>query len=264
MKKKIGIALGGGGARGFAHIGVLEVLVGSGIPISVITGCSMGALVGGAHVAGVDIRKLEDAAEHLGFHNVFDVGLTSVLHGGFMKGDSAMKIFRNLIGEEKQIEDCEIKFASIAVDLVEGKLHVFDKGPLTPAVRASMSIPGVYTPIIHEGKTLVDGGVLKRVPIQEARDLGADIVIAVDVLGAPWKDAVIKGPFDVVERAFTLLDSKTALHENKQADFLIMPDLGNRSIHKFKDNMAIIEKGRAAALTILPKLLKFLESAGVK
>jgi NTE family protein len=262
--KKIAVALGGGGARGFAHVGILDVLVQNGIPIDIVTGCSMGALVGGAFAAGIDTKTLVEITDHISTRAIFDFSLRNFAHGGLMKGDSAMKLYRNLVGEDKLIEDCDKKFAAIATDLVTGNLHVFDSGCLLHATRASMAIPGVFTPVIDGQMVLVDGNVLKRVPIQEARDLGADIVIAVDVLGSPWQDAIVKNAIDVVERAFLIMDGKSAAEENKGADFVIIPDLGNRTTYKFDHNVDFVKMGRAAAIAAMPELLALLKKKGIK
>lgn len=258
--KKVGLALGGGGARGFCHIGVLEVLQENNIPVDVITGCSMGALVGGLAAAGVEVVGMRQMAESIGPRKVFDIDINifNAFKSGLAKGNKAIKMYKGL-GGDKLIEECKIPFAAIATDLASGKLHVFKSGPMDGAVRASMSIPGVFQPVRIDGKVLVDGGVLKRLPISEAKDLGADVVIAVDALGAPTEEPNIESVFKIIEKAYLTLDWKTAQNEYKHADINIIPDMGSKSLYIFKENIKAIEAGRAAAIQALPQIIKLLK-----
>ncbi|MCL2846805.1 MAG: patatin-like phospholipase family protein [Firmicutes bacterium] len=255
--KKIGLALGAGGARGFCHIGVIEVLLENNIPIDVVTGCSMGAVVGGGFVAGVSCETMRAIANQTTNRRVFDFDIFNIKSkGGVARGDRAMKIYKHYIGD-KLIEECEIPFMSIATDLRNRELYEFRSGYLWRAIRASMAIPGVFHPVEHEDRLLVDGGVLKRIPIQQARDLGADIVIAVDALGPP-KEMVAMSALKVIDMAYQIIDWKTAQYEARDADIMIVPDLGNKSSFKFKDNDAAIMAGREAAEKMLPQILAAL------
>ena len=257
-EKKVGVALGGGGARGFCHVGVLEVLHENGIPIDVVTGCSMGALVGGGFAAGVPFEEIYEAAKKVKNTTVLDIDLFHLNQGGIAAGERAMKLYRKMVGEERLIEECNIKFACIATDLTECKLHVFKSGILWQAVRASMAIPGVFQPMRLDGRVFVDGGVLKRVPISEARDLGADIVIAVDAIGPPWEQTKINSVMKTIEAAFMLLDWKSTRTETASADILITPKMGDKSVFSFKNNEEAIRAGREAAIYALPQIKKLL------
>ena len=257
MTKKIGLALGGGGARGFCHIGVIEVLQEHGITVDVVTGCSMGAMIGAGLASGVTTTQMRELAARAKSHRVFDVDPIGIWwKGGVARGNSAMKMARNLVGE-RNIEDLPIKFACIAADLKKSdgdNLHVFRDGQLWDAVRASIAIPGVFHPVVHDGKLLVDGAVVKRMPIAEARELGADIIIAVDPMGPPQpptKNSVLSK----VEAALMAMDWRVARHEGKDADILIMPQMPGRSAFWFKNNMDAVEAGREAALKALPQIL---------
>jgi len=257
-KKKVGLVLGSGGSRGFCHIGILEVLQENGISIDIITGCSMGALVGGAFASGLSVQTMHELAMHTNNHTVFDVDfLGAQFHGGFAKGNRAMKMYREYIGD-KLIEDCDIKFACIATDLKSKEVHVFDKGTLWEAIRSSISIPGIFRPMHIDDKVLVDGCLIKRMPISEARALGADIIIAVDAMGSPSNDIEFNSAAKVIELSLEILEWKTARHERHDADVFIEPDMGNRSILKFKDNEEPIRAGREAAIKALPQILKLL------
>ncbi|MCL2540403.1 MAG: patatin-like phospholipase family protein [Firmicutes bacterium] len=256
--KKVGLALGGGGARGFCHIGVVEVLQENGIPIDVVTGCSMGAMIGGGVAAGVPIEQARKMAVAVNQQAVFDIEIRHLFAEGLAAGKKAMKTYKKLVGE-KLIEDCSIKFAAIATDLVSSKLHVITSGTIWQAVRASVAIPGVFHPVKEDGRVLVDGGVLKRIPIEEVRELGADIVIAVDALGAPHDKPELKSVFDIIEMSYLIMDWKMAEKERKAAELLIVPEMGNKTVYEFKNNQEAIDAGRKAATDALPKIFELLK-----
>lgn len=198
-RKKIGLALGSGGARGFCHIGVLGVLAENNIPIDFVSGCSMGAIVGGCYCAGVPLEKLRTIAEKITQMVVMDINV-SVKNFGLIKGRRAVNVIKPLVGE-KTIEECEIPFRATATDLRSGQLKVFDTGKLITALRASMSIPVAFHAVATGKEVLVDGGVLERVPIDCCKEMGADVVIAVDALGGtPRTDFQPSGILDALER----------------------------------------------------------------
>ena len=178
---RIGLALGSGSARGLSHIGVIRALAALGIAPDIIAGCSVGALVGGAHAAGhLDdletwLRSL-DRMDVLGF---FDVSLTS---GGVILGERLTRVFQDFIGN-RAIEALPIPFAAVATDLTTGREIWLDRGPLIHAVRASMGLPGLFAPVQRDGQWLVDGGLVNPVPVSICRAMGADLVIAVNLNG---------------------------------------------------------------------------------
>ena len=256
-QKKVGIALGGGGARGFCHIGVLEVLRENNIPIDIVTGCSMGALVAGGFAAGVPFEDMYQVAKRIKTSTILDVDIFHLREGGIAAGKRAMHIYKKMVGEQL-IEDCPTKLAIIATNLTDCKLHVFTTGTIWQAVRASMAIPGIFQPMRLDGKVFVDGGILKRVPISEAKDLGADVVIAVDAIGAPWENAKFNSVTKIIEASYSLIDWKCARAETEGADILIAPDMGDRSVFAFKNNHDAIQAGREAAIFVLPQIKKLL------
>lgn len=258
-QKKLGLVLGGGGARGFCHLGILEIFAEHNIKPDIITGCSMGALAGGLAAAGVSVETMREMAKQVGNSTVFDLDIFSINQkGGIAKGNRAMRLYRKHVGE-KRIEDCNIKFACIATDIQNGRLATFTSGCLWESVRASMAIPGLFQPVRTDNAVYVDGGVLKRMPISEARDLGANIIIAVDAIGPPYQmqnfDSIVK----VVETSFLHMDWRGACKEGEEADILIVPDMGTKSLASFKNNEEAIEAGRKAAVEALPTILKLLK-----
>ena len=184
----IGIALSSGGAAGLAHVGVLEVLAEAGIEIDSVAGTSAGAMVGAAfaadHLVGFRDRFLGLNRRQL--MRLFDPTWTG---GGLFGGRRAMELIGPFIGEN--IEDLPRRFAAIATDLSSGRRAVLSSGPVHDAVRASAAIPGVFTPLASNGRLLVDGALVDPIPVQAARDLGANFVIAVSVIPPPYSTALV-------------------------------------------------------------------------
>jgi NTE family protein len=176
---KIVLALGGGGARGFAHIGVLQVLKEAGIKASGVAGTSMGALIGATYAAGTDLYYLGQLVEYFHWEDLIDLNLPVL---GLIDG-SKVKTVIDLLTKGKSIEDLAIEYRAVATDLLSGEKVIFNEGPLASAVRASISIPGVFNPVEINGRILVDGAVVAGVPVEVARRLGGDITIAVNVGG---------------------------------------------------------------------------------
>jgi len=182
--KKIGIVLGSGGARGSAHVGVLKVLEEQGIQPDVIVGSSMGAEVGGAYAAGVSVEDMTAIWRSTHFGTVVKNFLPTIPWSGWCSGREKMRMLRRLVGD-LTIEELPIAYAAVATDLESGLPYPITKGSLARAIRASISVPGLLTPVWIDGHLLIDGGVADPVPVDIARQLGAAVVIAVDVLVNP-------------------------------------------------------------------------------
>ncbi len=180
LKGKIGLVLGSGGARGMAHIGVLQALNEFGIKPDIIVGSSIGSIIGAAYATGAmgGLREILSALDFITTVRVFmDI---SVNRGGIIKGKRAME-FINRFMPDTNIEDLPLRYAAITTDLESGDAVVLDKGSLHDAIRASISIPGVFTPVARDGKTYIDGGISSPVPITTAKAMGAETVIAVNI-----------------------------------------------------------------------------------
>ena len=176
---RIGLALGGGAARGWAHIGVIEVLREAGIEPVAVAGTSMGALVGAAHAAG-RLDALGQWAAGVDWRTIvslFDIGLAA---GGMIDGQRIQSLLRDL-GIDGEIAVLPVAFAAVATDLADGREIWLDRGPLDLAIRASISMPGIFSPVLADGRWLVDGGLVNQVPVSTCRALGADFILAVHV-----------------------------------------------------------------------------------
>ena len=181
---RLGLALSSGGARGSAHVGVLKVLEEHGIVPDVIAGSSMGAQVGGVYAAGVPIADLEDLFRSSSSGRVIRTLMPTIPWSGWSSGREVSRFLHRLVGD-RRIEDLALPFAAVATDLQSGQPHVIESGPLASAIRASLSVPGLFTPVWIDEHLLIDGGVSNPLPIDVARRLGADVVIAVDTLVEP-------------------------------------------------------------------------------
>lgn len=183
-KTGIGLALSSGGARGAAHVGVLKVLEEEGIFPDVIVGASMGAEFGGAYAAGIPISHLEGLWQSTSFGQVFKSLLPTIPWAGWSSGNAIRRFLRELLGD-RTIEELPIRFAAVVTDLESGLPLTLTEGSLVEAIRASLSVPGLFTPVWIDGHLCIDGGVSNPLPVDAARALGAEFVIAVDVLVEP-------------------------------------------------------------------------------
>lgn len=220
---KIALALGSGGAKGFAHIGAIKAFEEAGIEFDIITGSSMGAIVGSCYALGVSSLDLEKRATNLTTSDIIDLKIPNAY--GFIKGSKAEKAIRELLGaqnSEPKFSDCKIPFACVAADIAKAELVTLKEGDIIPAVRASFSICGVFRPVEINGTNLLDGGIFCRVPVNLAREMGADIVIAVDCIGETLpEDTGTYKYFDTIARIFNIMDYQISKPEMDTADYLI-------------------------------------------
>ncbi len=247
---KINLALGGGGARGFAHIGVLQIFKEAGIKISGMVGTSMGALVGSTYAAGTDLYYLGQLVEYLRWEDLIDLRIPSL---GLIDGEKVKAVI-DLLTKKKCFEDLPIPFWVIATDLYTGDEVIFKSGLLAPAVRASISIPGVFHPVEFKGKILVDGAVVAGVPVSIAKQMEGDITIAVNV-GFNHTQHQVNNIFDVMSKVMDIMGNRLDEQQTKLADLTITPQLGNIGTMHFQRAKECVNIGRNAAENILPELL---------
>lgn len=250
-RPKIGIALSAGAARGFAHLGVLRVLQAANIPIDYIAGSSMGSFIGALYANGLDLDMVEQIAIHLDRNCWVDMMFPGL---GFISGKKVHELTR-LLTHNKNLEDLAIPLAVVTTDLLSGDKVVFQTGSIADAVRASISVPGVFEPVPYKDKLLVDGGVADRLPISVVRDMGADFVIAVDVLSQA-KEVQVKSAIDVIAQAITIMERQILTTQMLTADFMILPEVGDISPTAFQRAQECIYCGEEA---IQPKLAQLKE-----
>lgn len=249
---RVGIALGGGGARGFAHIGVLRVLEQEKIPVDLVVGTSVGSLIGALYADSGRVLDLEMLAFQVDKDDLFDYRTLALLSGGLVKGDRLERFVTEHV-KARSIEQLRIPFAAVAVELRTGKTVVFESGPVARAVHASAAIPGVFVPVEIDGLTFVDGGVAAPVPAAAARRKGADVVIAVAIPAAVPKDTP-RTPVGVVMHAVNIMAAEIGrLHAN-EADVVIEPQVGDVGYDDFSQARRLIEAGEEAARAALPQI----------
>jgi NTE family protein len=237
-KPTIGIALGSGAARGLAHIGVLQALEDHDINIDYVAGSSAGALVGGLYCCGIEPKTIRDIANQIDRKLWVDL---SVPKRGFIKGEKIEEIIKLLTGN-RNIEELTKKLAIVATDLKSAKRYVFKKGPIYKAIRASISIPGVFVPVRYNDMVLVDGGVTDRVPVSVVKDMGADIVIAVDV-GFSTQQGRINHIFDVILQSIDVMAKQILPQNIIHADVYITPQVSHIGLSRFDKVVECYEIG---------------------
>ncbi len=252
-RPRVGLALGGGVARGLAHIGVLSVLEKGGVPIDAIAGTSMGAIIGSAYAAGLSIADLRDLAARTGWGHVTKLRVTRDGLICFMRMESWVE---EIVGRF-DVRDLAIPFAAVASDLISGERVVLWRGDLGRALRASSSVPGFAPPVEWDGRMLVDGGVTDNVPGDVARMLGADYVIGVDVFTAALRPKL--GPFN---RGIAAIETlvRHAGQGPEECNQLIIPALAGMSYFQFSQYRELIALGEDAARQQLPAILADLEN----
>ncbi|MBD8898768.1 patatin-like phospholipase family protein [Rhodanobacter sp. DHG33] len=249
VKLKIGLALGGGAAKGFAHIGVIKMLEASGIHPDVVAGTSAGSVVGALYASGMDPFQLQETAFGLDETKIRDVRLFS---GGLVQG-KALQDYVNQLVHGQPIERLKLPFAAVATQLETGQRTVFVSGNTGQAVRASSSIPGVFEPVEIRGMHYVDGGVVSPIPVDAARQLGADFVIAVDISAKPGGKNP-QGMFNIMGQSITIMGRELAKQEIARADVVIRPDLGSVGAADFEQKDEAILAGEKAALAAIPEI----------
>jgi NTE family protein len=258
-RKKVGLALGGGAARGLAHIGVLEVLEKEGIPIDMIAGTSMGAIIGGVYAKTSTAQGMRPVAIAFGFRKIRYFSDFTIPRTGIIKGKRIEDELKMVIGTNTEFKDLRIPFSCVAVDIDNGDEVVIKEGKVWEAVRASSSIPVIFQMVKWQGRNLVDGGLMNPVPTKTVRDMGADFVISVNVL--PYKaesDNREPSIFSIMMKAFYILDSKFIETSLSAADAVIEPDVVHIAFTDFQRAEECIERGVTAAKKIVPEIKRKL------
>ncbi|HEX7817495.1 patatin-like phospholipase family protein [Dyella sp.] len=249
VKLRIGLALGGGAAKGFAHIGVIKMLEASGIHPDVVAGTSAGSVVGALYASGMDPFQMQEQAFSLDETRIRDVRLFS---GGLVQGQKLQDYVNQLVGN-RPMEQLKLPFAAVSTELDTGARVVFVRGNTGQAVRASSSIPGVFEPTVINGKRYVDGGVTSPVPVDAARQLGADIVIAVDI-SSKASDSKPDGMLGTIGQSINIMGEKLGAQELARADVVIRPKVNGIGPAAFEQKDKAILEGERAALAAIPAI----------
>lgn len=267
--RKIGLALSGGAARGLAHVGVLAVLQQEGIPIDMIAGTSAGAVMGSIYAWNQDTEIMKKQALDTEWKKMGIMVDPSFPRNGFIKGRKIKKLISSFIPENIRFRDLHIPLACVATDIDTGEEIVIDKGLVLDALRATISIPGIFTVVKREGRYLVDGGLTTPVPVSVVKSMGADFVIAVNVnpdvtgrMGKTYRHRVEanKEPniFQVMMQSIYITTHSLALNNMADADIVIEPDLAYIGASEFQKAPELLELGEQAAREAVPEIKRKL------
>ena len=262
---KIALALGGGAARGFAHIGVIKALEAQGIVPDIVVGTSAGSVVGALYASGYNGFQLQKIALDMDETTISDWAIPFFSKSsGVLKGE-ALQAYVNKAVHNQPIEKLKIPFGAVATDLKTGQPILFRRGNTGMAVRASSSVPGVFQPVVIGGRTYVDGGLVAPVPVRFAKEMGAEFIIAVNISSATEAQATASS-MDVLMQTFTIMGQRLNQHELKDADVVITPALGAMGSADFNGrNLAVLagEQAAAGVMADLKARLKAKQSAPV-
>lgn len=255
-KVRLALVLGGGGARGLAHVGVLEEFEQAGIPIDMIVGCSAGSIVGALYADNPNARCIKHRLEPLKKWDILDIDILSARYG-FVQGYSLRRFLKKNL-TSRYFCELKIPLYIVATDLYACELVCMGTGPIIPAVHASCAVPFVFSPVFLYGRVLVDGGVADPIPVCIAKKFGADIIVAVD-LSELLPKTCPTNLFGVASRAAEikfLLQSESCV---KEADVIIRPDLGDMGMFDDHNHKRMYEAGRQAARHAIPQILELLD-----
>ncbi|HEX2964304.1 MAG TPA: patatin-like phospholipase family protein [Syntrophorhabdaceae bacterium] len=250
---KIALVLGGGSAKGFAHVGVIRVLEQEKIPIHMIVGASVGSLIGAIYASNPDSFQLEWAAFKIDRGDILDFSVISSKFGPVQ--GARLETFVDQTAKAKKVEDTKIPFYPVSTDLKTGETVILSKGSLAKAVHASAAIPGIFVPVQFDNRMLVDGGVSNNVPCDVARSMGADIVIAVN-LQRDVKESEIDSVIDVIAQSINILMRESNRAKIPHATVVIEPDTKGVASFDFTQKKKLMEEGIRAAQKAIPEIRK--------
>lgn len=251
FKTKLGLALGGGGARGAAHLGVLRAFADKNIEISCIAGTSVGAFVAALYAFGKSPSQIETVFENLSFlkiSSLFPVKL------GLSRNQGVHDLLEKELGNAR-IEEAQIPLAIVCTDLITGHAKVFTRGPLAKIVQASASFPGIYSPIEYHDMILVDGAISENIPVSGVKTLGANFIVGVSLSDYKQHNQKPKGLLDVIGRCFDIIVDQNSIHQMKMSDYMINLDVSFMSRFKLTEKERAITLGYSQTQSLLSRSL---------
>ena len=248
---RIGLALGGGAARGFAHVGVIQVLEEAGLHPNYVVGTSAGSLVAALYASGKTSQELRRVAETMEEAEITD-WMMPILNRGALRGEALARYVNSQVGG-KSIEQMKIPLGIVATDLRNGEVVTFRRGNTGSAVRASSAVPAVFQPVRIGEREYVDGGLVAPVPVKQAREMGANFVIAVDISSDPEGNPA-GDTFQILMQTFTIMGKSINTLALREAEFVVRPPLSGVKSADFGARRRSIEAGRSAMLAMLPQL----------
>jgi NTE family protein len=264
LKQKFGLALSGGAARGLAHIGVLEVLQKEDIPIDMIAGTSAGAVAGAVYAYNQDVNRMKKEVLEVNWMKIAPLIDPSLPRSGLIKGTKIKNLLASYIGGNIKFSDFKIPFACVATDIDTGEEVVINRGSVPEALRASISVPGIFTTVKREGRYLVDGGLTTPMPVNVVKRMGADFTIAVNVtpdVNTRINKKMGKEPniFQVIMQSIYIATYSLTRSSLEEADIVIEPDVAHISAGDFQKAQELIIQGEQAAQSIIPEIRRRLD-----
>lgn len=253
---KIGLALGGGAARGFAHVGVIQVLEEAGLKPQLVAGTSAGSLVAALYASGRSGAQLQQVALEME-EAAFTDWTLPIFSRGMLRGEALARYVNAQVGN-KLIEAMALPLGIVATDLNSGQGVLFQRGDTGAAVRASSAVPALFLPVRISGREYVDGGLVSPVPVRYAKQMGAELVIAVDISSAPEGNPA-GDPLQILLQTFAIMGKSINGYELRDADIVVRPALAGVGSADFTSRKRAIEAGRAAMLRLLPQLRAAVE-----
>jgi len=263
----IALVLSGGGSRGTAHLGVLEVLEKHDIPIGLVVGSSSGAVIGAFYADNPSIKHIKQILLNINKNDLIENIAFSyygipILYSGPIEGNKFRKfIHQNM--KSLNFDDLQIPLVVVTTDMKKNEIYLIRSGPISPAIHASSALPLIFQPVNLYGRTLSDGAVISPVPVRTAKIFNPKITIAVNISSKP-ETADIESNWDLFRRAFDISYYQLTLAESSEADVLIEPDLLNIGMFDDNNNYKAYEQGRIAAEMAVPKILELMKKHGIK
>jgi len=272
-KRRIGIALSGGAARALSHIGVLQVLEDVGVEISAVSGCSMGAIIGAIYSTGFDLKEMESFITTTDWRSFLMLSFLAPSRAGIVNDRKVDEVLKKFLGD-KTFADCKKDFCCVAVDILNSKKVVFNSGSLREAVRASMAVPGVFSPVYQQHAMLVDGGVMEPLPTDALKNLNVNFIIASSIIFESAKSdymdydaaAGMKNNSEskklsiqaILDKSMSMMHTQMVKSYLLDAQIIIEPKIGDFGFFDFSKGKDIIESGRKAAIEKVPEIKRKL------
>lgn len=255
-KKTLGIAFGGGAARGFAHVGVIKVLEEAGIYADFVSGTSAGSLIAALYCDGYSYSRLFEITSKIRWKHLLTFRFGK---GGMFLTDKMETLIDSLLGG-KRFEDLCVPLRVTAVDVNSGEQVVLREGPVAKAVRASSTVPGVFIPMEYEGKLLIDGGMVNSLPGDVVKEMGADIVLGINLNGGRVGDRSVKRTMSIVKKTFNIIVNNNLQMGKRYVDLMVEPAIEEFSYSSLRSRFTLIERGEEAMREALPRLEEMLNA----
>lgn len=250
----LGIAFGGGAARGFAHVGVIKVLEEAGITADFVSGTSVGSIIAALYCGGYTYSRMLTIIQNIKWNDLIQFRFG---RGGVFLPDKMEALIDSLI-DGKTFEELPVPLGVTAVDVNSGEQVVLSSGKVSRAVRASSTVPGVFIPLEIDGKLLIDGGMVNSLPGDVAKDLGADVVLGINLNGGRVGEKKSKRAMQIVKNTFSIMVNNNLQLGKRYVDILVEPDICSFSYSSLRPRMKLIEKGEEAMREELPRLIRRL------